>query len=110
MVRVRQLVAGTADAFGNASRSYGEPTEVPGAWFSPTGTSDAIEDGRPDGLASTVNVYVPKERPAIEWRGALVALDGESFEWRVVGDPMPYPAAMTPGAYNLVVGVRRSDG
>lgn len=110
MIRVRERAGGARDSFGNEASPLGEPVDLPGAWAAPGSTADAREDGRPHAVSSSASVYVPKARPEVRWRGARVALDGEAYDWLVVGDPVPYPEGMTPGDYNLVVEVTRDDG
>lgn len=110
MIAVRPVSYGPEDAYGNMEKSYGVAVEVPGAWAAPSSTASMAEDGRPHLVENAVDIYVPKDRPDINWREALVALDGLTFFWKVDGDPMPYPPEMTPGRYNLVVTARRTDG
>lgn len=110
-MRVKTKVASeTTDSFGNAVSAWSDPTDLPGAICFTASVADDIEEGRPSGVSATANLYVPKGCLVKDWRGALVALDGETFEWHVVGDPLGYPVWLTPGRYNLVVGLRRSDG
>lgn len=76
------------------------------AVVAPGSTSD-LDASRPAGYTVAYTLHLPKtwSRPL---RGASVRLRGETY--RVVGEPMPYTAANTPGDYYLPVEVGRADG
>lgn len=111
-IYVRQVVRGAKDGHGNAAKTYAAPVAVE-CWVFPATTDSPYADMRPDALRATANAYVPKSRPDVVWRGALVSFDGTDYAWQVVGDPMEYPPELTPPTLidaNLVVGLVRADG
>ena len=104
---------GTADAWNNKAIEYAaepdiETTCVYAPGTSKPNTADDIEDGRPRGAVATMTFFLPKTVDA-DLRGALIAcypaddaaLSGRQF--KVVGRPISYPRANTPGDYSWVV-------
>lgn len=105
-VMVSPVIFDACDSFGNPAREYGDSVEICDVLIAPASTSNAIEDGVPDGVAVIYTLYIPKGI-AIEWRGAKVHVRGEEF--RVIGDPKPWGLENIPGSYNLVVSVARHE-
>lgn len=104
---------GEEDAYGNSVPTYGEEPDLetmcvyaPGR--SKPDTSDDIEEGRPYGVTDIVTFYLPKALDA-DLRGARIAcfptddqrMSGRVFD--VVGSPMSYMRANTPGDYSWSV-------
>lgn len=106
-IKVRPVVFGEADPYGNASRSFGEPIIVKDVLIAPGDPMGDIEDGRPDGAVVSYTLYVPKGVGA-SFRGARVEIGGEEFD--VVGDPRSWPEELVRGKRNLVVKVARHEG
>jgi hypothetical protein len=76
------------------------------AVVAPGSTAD-LDATRPSGYSVSYTLHLPKAWSR-DLRGASVRLRGE--EYRVVGEPMAYTAANTPGDYCLPVEVGRADG
>lgn len=89
---------GGKDGFGNPTLSFGDGVEVDDVLVAPS-TASAIEDGRPDGTASTLALYMAD--PGLALKGARIDIDGVAYA--VVGDPMPYPPELCPTERNLMV-------
>lgn len=106
-IKVRPVVFGDPDAFGNPVKDYDEPVEVADVLIAPGNPEGDIEDGRPYGAVVSFTLYVPKGID-VEFRGAQVEIDGEVFE--VLGDPRPYPPELVLGPRNLVVKLARYEG
>lgn len=101
------------DEYGNETLVYQkEPSIRTSCCYAPgtsrPDTSDDIEDGRPRGARVTMTFYLPKAVDA-SLRGALIAcyppddmsLSGRQFH--VVGEPISYQRANTPGDYSWCV-------
>lgn len=106
-VKVRPLLLGERDKFGNRARGHGGAIEVADVLVAPADCAAAIEEGSPYGAIASFTLYVPKGAD-VAWRGALVEIGGEDFA--VVGDPRPYPEGLVPTGRNLVVTVARHEG
>lgn len=72
----------------------------------PGSTSD-LDATRPNGVQVSFTLHFPKTYTK-SLQGCRVEVRGHTYE--VVGDPQPYTAANTPGAWNLPVEVKRVDG
>lgn len=72
----------------------------------PGSTSD-LDATRPNGAQVSFTLHFPKTYTK-SLQGCRVEVRGHTYE--VVGDPQPYTAANTPGAWNLPVEVKRVDG
>ena len=87
--------------------TYGEPErEQVEVLVCPGSTSD-LDATRPNGVEVVFTLHFPKTytKPL---QGCRVEVCGDIYE--VIGDPRPYTAANTPGAWNLTVEVKRVDG
>ena len=115
---LRHLVG--EDAYGNATPTYSEQPDITTRCVYAPGwqrqdTSDEFDDGQPYLVRTALTVYLPKSLSA-DMRGALVevrpaddrALWGRRFS--VVGDPISYPRANTPGDYSWAVEAVSFDG
>lgn len=95
----------TRDSLGEPE--YGEPETVGvEALVAPGPTAD-LDATRPNGVTVAYTLHLPKtfQEPL---RGCEVEVRGERT--RVVGDPRPYTAANTPGAWNYTVEVELANG
>lgn len=72
----------------------------------PGSTAD-LDATRPNGATVAYTLHFPKTWTA-SLRGLQVRVRGQLYS--VIGDPQPYTAANTPGAYWLPVEVTRADG
>lgn len=90
---------------------HGEPVAepVPGVLVSPGGTSD-MEAERPEGVTVALTMHVPKAYTARLDGCEVVLPEPWAGTYRVVGDPMPYMAANTPGPWNRSVGLEVAHG
>ena len=104
------------DAYGNDEVHYnpdpdwtGRCVYAPGHYHR-TDTKDAVEEGRPYGDTVRFVVFLPKTL-AIDIRHAALELypDDDPVLWghrfTVMGEPMSYPRANTPGDYSWCVEV-----
>ena len=106
-------IESSEDEYGNKNVSYHEQPDItttccyaPGN--SKPDTSDDIEDGRPHGARAGMTFFLPKSLSA-NLRDALIAcyppddpiISGRQYA--VVGDPVSYPRAATPGDYSWCV-------
>lgn len=107
-VRVCRPDKGAADPFGKPAETYDwESAEaVPNVLIAPGATAD-LDETRPEGVEVSYSLYFPKSYSA-SLKGCRVEVYGERFD--VVGDPRPYPAHLTPGDWNTVAEVARTDG
>ena len=99
----------TVDRFGNAIP--GEPTtEAVDGVLVEAPTVDDMEAARPYGMTASVVVHFPKSYAA-PLAGCSVRLGGAwDGDYAVVGDPMPYMAANTPGKWDRRVVAGVADG
>ena len=81
--------------------------DVDNVLVAPASTEDLAGLGRPDGDETVIVAHFPKTWSG-SLRGAVLVVDGRRFE--VVGDPQPYMAANTPGAWNRPVHARLVEG
>lgn len=106
---------GDEDEYGNALPEYGPQSCWKGvALYSPGSnraeTADDHEQGRPNGAEAKLTVYLPKtfDRSLREAKVVLSPKDDayvRGREWAVIGDPMSYMRANTPGDYSWAVEV-----
>lgn len=87
-------------AYADPEREQVEVLVCPGS------TSD-LDATRPNGAQVSFTLHFPKTYTK-SLQGCRVEVRGHAYE--VVGDPRPYTAANTPGAWNLPVEVKRVDG
>ena len=97
-VCVLRPVASSEDTLGNTVSDW-VPEYVGNVLFEPSATSDAVDTVRPDGTSLTVTFHFPKDYTA-SLRGCRIARTMCSRVFSVIGDPMPYMAENTPGAWN----------
>ena len=108
------------DSYGNEQVTYSEHPDVvtecayaPG-YRSPDTAAD-IEDARPQGVTTTMTVFLPKTLN-VDLRGALlsiVAPDDAALgkkRFAVVGEPHSYMRSATPGQFSWAVEVVAHDG
>lgn len=77
----------------------------------PATQSDATDPQRPYGLSSAASMYLPRSLdPFPALRGATVETrDGRA--WKVIGDPRPIYAGMTPTSYwPVAIGLQSQEG
>ena len=98
-VTVELAADGTTDRHGNATSSYQAPRVVENVLPAPSTTED-LGEGRPDGVSVDMTFHFPKSFTE-SLRGARVAYAGNTY--KVVGDPQPYLADLTPGDWNRAV-------
>lgn len=99
----------SADRLGNPVK--GEPTSetVRNVLVTPGRTSD-LDASRPEGVNVALTLHFPKGYGQ-RLEGCEVALTGDyAGTYRVVGDPLPYIEANTPGEWNLPVEVEEAHG
>ena len=110
------LIAGEAVTVRTPTVSYDEHMEEVVTWdeatvqnvvVTPGATSDVLDSTRPDGTRVAFTLGFPKTFTA-SLRGCRVLVRG--IECAVVGDPQPYAADNTPGAWNYTCEVARVDG
>lgn len=101
------------DAYGNTGITYAEEPSIQTSCCYAPGTSkpdtaDDFEDGRPHGLRVGMTFYLPKTLN-VDLMDALIAchptddstLSGKQF--KVVGQPISYSRANTPGDFSWCV-------
>ena len=110
------LIAGEAVTVRTPTVSYDEHMEEVVTWqeatvqnvvVTPGATSDVLDSTRPDGTRVAFTLGFPKTFTA-SLRGCHVLVRG--IECAVIGDPQPYAAENTPGAWNYTAEVARVDG
>lgn len=93
--------------------SHGDP--VAGEWSTvtvenvlpqPGGTAD-LDESRPEGVRVDMTFHFPKAYTA-SLKGCRIAHNGGRY--RVIGDPQPYLADATPGAWNRAVETEAVNG
>lgn len=72
----------------------------------PGSTAD-LDATRPNGVEVVFTLHFPKTYTK-SLQDCRIEVRGKQYE--VVGDPQPYTATNTPGAWNLPVEVKRVDG
>ena len=103
-----RLKSDTEDSQGNSAPSHEKlGTAVEDVLVAPGATSDIVDSIRPDGKQIAFTLYLPKGYEH-DLTSALIYVRGERFA--VVGSPRPWCPDMTPGRWNLVVGVVKTDG
>ena len=85
-----------------------EPEQVGNVLIAPGDQSNAAGSIRPDGIQIAYTLYFPRSWPYRSLRGASIRID--QADYRVVGDPRPYRAGISPTRWNLVVQVQGGDG
>lgn len=83
-----------------------ESERVGGVLFDPSASQDLGAE-RPEGSRATAMFHFPRGY-AKSLKGCTVTREGRA--WRVVGDPQPYEAANTPGAFCLAAKCEAVDG
>jgi hypothetical protein len=73
----------------------------------PSSTDDLDGSTRPEGVEVVLALHWPKTYTA-SLRGKRVEVRGTTYE--VVGDPQPYTAANTPGAWNRPCYLKNTEG
>lgn len=87
--------------------NYGEPDrEQVDVLVQPGSTTD-LDASRPNGVEVVFTLHFPKLYTK-SLQACRIEVRGDTYE--VVGDPQPYTATNTPGAWNLPVEVKRVDG
>lgn len=71
------------------------------------GTTTDLDATRPNGVEVVFTLHFPKSYTK-SLQACRIEVRGDTYE--VVGDPQPYTATNTPGAWNLPVEVKRVDG
>lgn len=105
-ITVLRRVKTGVDAGNNAI--YKTTEELVGnVLVSPPTTADAGGE-RPDGITVDLNLAFPRTYTGEALRGCSVLVRGERY--KVVGDPQRVDGGLTPMAWNMLVGVFRSDG
>ena len=102
-------VYGDEGPLGNRSITW-EPEEVAGVLFAP-GDASSMPADRPEGAAADATFHFPKAYSALRdrpMRGCRIEYGGRT--WRVIGDPVPYPAALVPGPWNFPVEAEATHG
>ena len=104
----RRLEDDAEDSQGNSEPSHEEyGTAIEDVLVAPGATSDIVDSIRPDGKQIAFTLYFPKSYEH-DLTSALIYVRDEKFT--VVGSPRPWCPDMTPGKWNLVVGVVKTDG
>ena len=103
---LRPSPTGAADPFGAPVEGDPVREQVDGALVTPGSTAD-LDASRPDGVRVAYTVHFPKNYGK-SLRGCSVEIDGKAY--RVIGDPKPYMADGTPGAWDMAVEVEAIDG
>ena len=110
------LIAGESVTVRTPTVGYDEHMEEVVTWedatvtnvvVTPGATSDVLDSTRPDGTRVAFTLGFPKSFTA-SLRGCHVLVRG--IECAVIGDPQPYAADNTPGAWNYTAEVARVDG
>ncbi len=99
------------DSEGNDVTSTVAAT-VDNVLVAPGDVSDLTGIDRPNGDIADVTLYCPKTMAISTLRGAKVTIPrlGPGRTFTVIGDPVPYPPALTPTAWNLVVRCKVVEG
>ena len=84
----------------------GETSEAVNAVVQP-GTTQDMDATRPNGASVSYTLHFPKTYTE-DLRGCSVEVRGGRY--RVVGDPMRYTSANTPGEWGMTVEVGEADG
>ena len=110
------LISGEAVTVRTPAIGYDEHMEEVVTWdeatvanvvVTPGATSDVLDSTRPDGTRVAFTLGFPKTFTD-SLRGCRVLVRG--VECAVIGDPQPYAADNTPGAWNYTAEVERVDG
>lgn len=103
------------DEYGNQVASYSESSTVTTMGsYAPKNPEEDIEEERPHGRIVRLRLYLPKTFDA-DITGAKVTLEsGDSVidagEYQVIGEPVSYMRAATPGDMSWYVEVADFDG
>ena len=111
---------GDEDAYGNRNPYYNDEPDLQSRCVYAPGrqspdTEDDFEDGHPYLTRTALTLYFPKTLDA-DLRGAQVEVHPEddaplsAMRFSVVGDPISYPRANTPGDYSWAVEAVVFDG
>lgn len=84
------------------------PEQVGNVLIAPGDQSNAAGSIRPDGIQIAYTLYFPRSWRYRSLRGASIRID--QSDYRVVGDPRPYRAGISPTRWNLTVQVQGGDG
>lgn len=108
-VTVFRPVAGGFDRLGNPAAAGWEAEEVAGVLIAPAASQDLGAE-RPEGYTDALTIHFPKE-----YTQSLLGCEIElPAPWpsrvRVIGDPQPYQAELTPGRWNRAADCEVSDG
>ena len=95
-VTVKRASKGVTDAYNVKHDVLGEP-EQHMCLVSP-GASEDFDGSRPDGARVAYTVITPKTLTG-SLKGAHVSVPGDSAEYRVIGDPKPYPHGSLPAGW-----------
>ena len=106
-VYVHTATSETTDPFGKPVEVEGEPIAVDVLVYDGDG-SRLTEGTRPDGVRVVYGLHFPKS-----WNGGIldnceITVRGERC--RVIDCPRPKTPENTPGLYNMVVEVERTEG
>ena len=97
------------DSFGNEQPAWDKAQDVTNVLVVP-GKCEELDATRPEGVRVALTLHFPKSWTS-DLRGAKVTLTGRyAGTYLVIGDPIPYMDANTPGAWNMPVEVEAVDG
>lgn len=88
--------------------SWSPEATVDDVLVAPATTEDLTASIRPDGVQVDLRCYWPKADGARSLKFARLRVRGRDYE--VVGSPIPYPSALTPTRWHMVVECREVTG
>lgn len=103
---------GGTDPFGEPVEGEPERVKVANVLIDQPTTADIEQTARRFGVSCELTLHFPKSYEA-SLRGCTVELPApweRDGGWEVMGDPLPYDPALTPGEHDRPVHVRRVDG
>ena len=106
-VYVHNSTSTETDPFGAAVEVDGDPTAVNVLVYDGA-DMNITESNRPDGVQIVYGLHFPKTWSGGNLDNRLITVRGEVC--KVVGAPRPKTPENTPGKWNMVVEVERSDG
>ncbi len=95
------------DEYGEPTRQWDEET-IDDTLVGPPTPTEATDSTTPDAIDVTATLYLPRNHPVDSLNGCKAIV--RSHEYRIIGDPIPLDAGITPTRWNMSVHITRDDG